>query len=70
MAKTGNRSKARRSRSGRSGGYFGSVINQALVPLTILGLQQSYKGKRTRKGSTRGGSRRGSTRKRRRTRKH
>jgi len=26
----------------RKGGYWGQVINQAIVPLSILGLQQSY----------------------------
>jgi len=38
----------------RRGGFLGSLINQAIVPFSILGLQQTYKknkkgGKRTRK---------------------
>ena len=44
-------SAGKRSRRKR-GGLWGSVINQAIVPFGILGLQQSYKkrgGKRTRK---------------------
>ena len=43
--------KRGRSRSKR-GGFWGSIINQAIVPFTILGLQQSYRkkgGKHTRK---------------------
>ena len=42
---------ARRARSAsraRKGGSLGSMINQALVPLTLLGLQQKY-GKKSRK---------------------
>ena len=43
----------------RRGGFLGSLINQALVPFSILGMQQSYKlkrqgGRKTRKS---GGSR-------------
>ena len=30
----------------RKGGIWGSVINQAIVPFSILGMQQSYRGKR------------------------
>jgi len=44
-------SAGKRSRRKR-GGVWGSVINQAIVPFGILGLQQSYKkrgGKHTRK---------------------
>jgi len=42
------------TRKNRHGGFLGSLINQSIVPLTILGLQQTYKrkkygGKRTRK---------------------
>jgi hypothetical protein len=52
---------SRRTRSrGRRGGFLGSLINQAIVPFSILGLQQTYKkksrgGKHTRK--QRGGKR-------------
>jgi hypothetical protein len=38
-----------RSRTKR-GGFMGSVINQAVVPLTLLGLQQRYKGQGKYKG--------------------
>lgn len=37
----------RRRRKSKRGGFFGEVINQAIVPLSILGLQQTYKKKRT-----------------------
>jgi hypothetical protein len=38
----------------KRGGFLGSLINQAIVPFSILGLQQTYKknkkgGKHTRK---------------------
>jgi hypothetical protein len=44
---------ARRTRS-RRGGNLGSLVNQAIVPFSILGMQQTYKknrrgGKHTRK---------------------
>ena len=39
--------KGRKVRRSRRGGFFGEVINQAIVPLSILGLQQTYKKKRT-----------------------
>lgn len=47
-------SAGKRSRRRKSGGFLGSVINQAIVPFSILGLQQSYRrnkrgGKYTRK---------------------
>jgi hypothetical protein len=50
---------ARRTKS-RRGGFLGSLINQAIVPFSILGLQQTYRknrrgGKSTRKN--RGGKR-------------
>ena len=42
-----------RRRTSRRGGNLGSLINQAIVPLSILGLQQTYRkkrgGKHTRK---------------------
>ena len=40
LQKAGKRSKRRR------GGNIGSIINQAIVPFGILGLQQTYKKKR------------------------
>ena len=36
---------ARRTRS-RRGGFLGSLINQAIVPFGILGMQQTYRKKR------------------------
>ena len=43
---------ARRTKS-RRGGFLGSLVNTAIVPLSILGMQQTYRkkshgGKRTR----------------------
>ena len=39
----------------RRGGFFGQVIGQAAVPLTILGMQQTYRrrGRKTRRNSRR-----------------
>jgi hypothetical protein len=42
----------------RRGGFLGSLINQAIVPFSILGMQQSYRRKR-RGGTRKYGSRRG-----------
>ena len=41
-----------RSRSSR-GGFMGSVINQAVVPLALFGLQHSYKRRRQFNGGRR-----------------
>jgi hypothetical protein len=46
----------KRSTSGKrskKGGFWGQIINQAVVPFGILGLQQTYKGKRSGGGKTR-----------------
>lgn len=45
---------AGKRRRSRRGGFFGEVINQAIVPFGLLGLQQTYRkkshgGRRTRK---------------------
>lgn len=37
--------RRRRSRRSRRGGFFGQVINQAIVPFGLLGLQQTYRKK-------------------------
>ena len=37
----------------RRGGFLGEVVNQAIVPLTILGMQQTYRRKRGGKRHTR-----------------
>jgi len=52
----------------RRGGFLGTLINQAIVPFSILGMQQSYRrkkngGKKTRKhGGKQGRKHRGSRR--------
>ena len=43
----------RRNRRHRRGGFLGEVINQAIVPLSILGMQQTYKRKKGGKRRTR-----------------
>ena len=40
--KAGRRGRSR----GRRGGYWGSVLNQAVVPFSILAAQQTYRKKR------------------------
>lgn len=32
-----------RSKKSRKGGFLGSIINQGIVPFSLLGLQQSYR---------------------------
>jgi hypothetical protein len=41
----------RRRRRSKRGGFWGSVINQAIVPFGILGLQQSYRRKHVSNGT-------------------
>ena len=59
-ARSASRGRARsasRSRSqsrGKSGGFFGSVLNQAIVPFSLLAMQQSYRKKGGRKTMKRG----------------
>ena len=38
--------KSRKSRKNKRGGLYAEVISQAVAPLTILALQQSYRNKR------------------------
>lgn len=49
--------RRRGSRRSRRGGFLGEVVNQAVVPLAILGMQQTYRrkrgGRRTRRRSHR-----------------
>lgn len=40
-------------RRSKKGGFLGSIINQAIVPFGILGLQQAYSRKRHTGGKTR-----------------
>ena len=42
MWKQGGGKRRRRSSKSRKGGFFGEVINRAIVPLSILGMQQTY----------------------------
>ena len=42
----------------RRGGFLGSLINQAIVPFSILGMQQTYR-RKGRGGTRRHGGRRG-----------
>ena len=46
----------------KRGGFLGGLINQAIVPFSLLGMQQSYKkkrgGKKTKGRKVRNGSRR------------
>lgn len=44
----GGRGRGRRRSRGRRGGCWGEVLKQAIVPLTLLGMQQKF-GKRTQK---------------------
>jgi hypothetical protein len=48
------RRRRRRNKKSKRGGFLGEIINQAIVPFSILGLQQSYRrkkntGKKSRK---------------------
>ena len=58
--KSRNRKRIHPSRS-RNGGMWGHVINQAVVPFSILAMQQKYKKRGTNK---RGKKRRNKTRRR------
>jgi hypothetical protein len=49
LAKTRGRG---RGRSSGIGGYWAAVLEQAIVPLTLLGIQQTYGRKRHLKGRT------------------
>ena len=44
--------KAGGKKRSKKGGFFGSIINQAIVPFGILGLQQTYGRKRSVGGKT------------------
>lgn len=46
-----------RHRRGRKGGFLGEVINQAIVPIGLLGLQQTYRRKKGGKRHTRSSKR-------------
>lgn len=37
---------SRRRKRGKKGGFWGQIVNQALVPFSILGMQQTYRRKR------------------------
>ena len=40
-----SRTARARSRRSRRGGFLGALINQAIVPFSLLGMQQSYRRK-------------------------
>jgi hypothetical protein len=42
-----------KKRKSQKGGFWGQIINQAIVPFSILGMQQSYKRKPSYKGKHR-----------------
>jgi len=59
------RKQSGRRRRPKRGGFMGSVVNQAVVPLALLGLQQTYKNRRRGHGkSTKNRRRRRSFRRR------
>jgi len=43
MIKKNSSSRRRHTSKNKKGGYWGAVINQAVVPISILGMTQSYK---------------------------
>jgi hypothetical protein len=47
----GQKAGSRRRRRSKKGGFLGSVINQAIVPFGILGLQQTYRRKHSNNGT-------------------
>ena len=52
----GQSAGAKRNRSqkrSKSGGFWGHLVNQAIVPTTIFGLQQTYRRKSNKSRSTR-----------------
>jgi hypothetical protein len=54
MQQQQQRSKGRgRGRSQGIGGYWGAVLETAIVPLTLLGLQQTFRRKKHSNGKTR-----------------
>jgi len=48
----GQRAGMRRSRRHKRGGFWGEVINQAVVPFSLLAMQQRY-GKKGKRGGSR-----------------
>ena len=54
QARARSASRSRSQSRGKSGGFFGSVLNQAIVPFSLLAMQQSYRKKGGRKTMKRG----------------
>jgi hypothetical protein len=54
QARSRSASRSRSQSRGKSGGFFGSVLNQAIVPFSLLAMQQSYRKKGGRKTMKRG----------------
>jgi hypothetical protein len=50
--------RRRRGSRSRRGGFLGEVVNQAIVPFALLGMQQTYRRKRGGKRHTRRHTRR------------
>lgn len=46
LVQSAGRRRRRGSRRSKKGGFLGQVVNQAIVPFGLLGLQQTYKRKR------------------------
>ena len=42
--------RRRKSKKNKKGGFLGSIVNQAIVPLGIFGMQQSFKRKHNHTG--------------------
>ena len=62
-----NRRTSRHSKYSRKrGGFMGSMLNQAVVPLALLGMQQTYKRRGTHYNNKKNTYRRGSRRRSRR----
>jgi hypothetical protein len=51
-------------KTARRGGFLGQLVNQAIVPFSILGMQQTYRRKRQGGKKTRRHGRRRSSRRR------
>jgi len=54
QARARSASRSRSQSRGKSGGFFGSVLSQAIVPFSLLAMQQSYRKKGGRKTMKRG----------------
>jgi hypothetical protein len=46
MIQNGGRRRRRHRSHNKRGGFVGEIVNQAIVPLSLLGMQQTYRRKR------------------------